>query len=86
MAVLEAMSYELPVIITDECNLPMVFTASAGLKVDTTVESIVTKLKYIESMDSENYHTFATQAKKLVEDNFKWENVVVQLLASFKTE
>lgn len=86
MAVLEAMSYKLPVMITDECNLPMVFTANAGLKVNTTVESIVTELKYIESMDSEYYHTFANQAKKLVEDNFKWENVVVQVLSSFKTE
>lgn len=85
MAVLEAMSYGLPVIITNECNLPIVFSHQAGLRIKPSVESLVKELKIVEAFDSEVYHKFTTQARKLVEVHFRWESVVNQLVESFKT-
>ena len=86
MAVLEAMSYGLPVLISEECNLPLVFTSDAGIKVDPDTESIYRGLKTIESLDSDIYNKFTLRAKKLVEEHFKWENAVNQLEKSFKTK
>ncbi len=37
MAVLEAMAYRLPVLLTDHCNLPEAFTANAAIRIGTDV-------------------------------------------------
>ena len=50
MAVLEAMAYRLPVLMTDHCNLPEGFAAGAAIRIGTDVESIAEGMRQLMSM------------------------------------
>ena len=41
MSILEAWAYELPVVMTDYCNLPEGFSADAAIHIDTEVDEHV---------------------------------------------
>jgi len=79
MSVLEAWAYELPVIMTDFCNLPEGFNADAAIHIDTEVESMsVGMVKMIESSDAE-LKNMGVNGLNLVKEKFTWPKIAAQM-------
>ncbi|MDF7826691.1 glycosyltransferase [Pontiellaceae bacterium B12227] len=75
MSVLEAWSYELPVVITDFCNLPEAFEADAAIRVEPEKDSIFHGLETLTSMPASELEVMGKAGRKLVEDKFSWQMI-----------
>jgi poly(glycerol-phosphate) alpha-glucosyltransferase len=73
MAVLEAWSYRLPVIMTPECNLPEGFMAGAALKTETAVDALETGLADLFAMSDAERVQMGRAGRRLVQDRFNWD-------------
>ncbi|MGI8480502.1 MAG: glycosyltransferase [Chthoniobacterales bacterium] len=72
MAALEAHAYQLPALLTHECNLPESFEAGAAIQIGTGAESIATGLRGLSAMsDAERKHIGAL-GRELVARKFNW--------------
>jgi glycosyltransferase involved in cell wall biosynthesis len=88
VAVLEALSAGVPVVITPNCNLPEVAAAAAGIEVMPEVESTARGLAAI-LRDQQLRETMGANAKKLALESFSWDSVgkrVVQICRSVATK
>ncbi len=79
MAVLEAWAYELPVLMTEHCNLPEGFAAGAAIQISTDVESIVDGLKELILTPVSGLQCLGKAGRTLVEQQFTWETVAAQM-------
>lgn len=85
MAVLEAWSYGVPVIMTDACNLPEGFTAGAALKCMPEVESIAGQLeKLTKFMDPAQRIDAGERGRALVERRFSWAWVAARTVEVYE--
>lgn len=82
MAVLEALSAGLPVIISPGCNLPEVGDAEAGLIVEPQVEPLAQALRHL-LMDEAQRQRMGQNARVLVAERFTWGAVAAQLDAVY---
>jgi glycosyltransferase involved in cell wall biosynthesis len=80
MAVLEAWSYRLPVLMTAECNLEEGFRAGAALKVRACVDDIVSILQKLFLMNDGTRQTMGLQGYELVARQFQWRSVAERML------
>ena len=79
MSVLEAWAYELPVMMTDHCNLPEGFSADAAIHIDTEVESMSAgMIKMIECSDAE-LKGMGVNGLNLVKEKFTWPTIAAQM-------
>ena len=79
MSVLEAWAYELPVVMTDYCNLPEGFDADAAIHIDTEVESMSAgMIKMIECSDAE-LKGMGVNGLNLVKEKFTWPTIAAQM-------
>jgi glycosyltransferase involved in cell wall biosynthesis len=76
MAVVEAMAYGLPVIMTEACNIPEAFAAGAALRIEPNPESICEGLAQFIGMPSSEASGIGEKARNLVESKFTWEQQV----------
>lgn len=83
MAVLEAMGAGLPVILSPGCNLPEAETAGAGLIVEPQIEPLSTALRTLLT-DKQQRIAMGRAARKLVETQFTWDRVAVQIEAVYR--
>ena len=85
MAVLEALSYGKPVIITPECNLPEVETYNAGWIICR--EDIRSTTGAIEMCfnNSPHYHERSKNAVLLAEKQFSWEGIAKTTVNLYET-
>lgn len=83
MAVLEAWSYGLPVLMSSACNLPLGVTAGAAIEVATTVESIAKGLSEILSMDDKQRKLMGENGRCLIKEKYSWKSVASQFLAVY---
>jgi glycosyltransferase involved in cell wall biosynthesis len=79
IAVLEAWSYGLPVIITPFCNLPEAVTEKASIQIDTSPESIAAGIRSLISMSDENRLQMGQNGLNLVKEKFSWEKVAFSM-------
>jgi poly(glycerol-phosphate) alpha-glucosyltransferase len=79
MSVLEAWSYQLPVVMTPECNLPEGFTADAAIRIETSAESIAEGLSTLFSMNDSDLKTMGAKGRELVKERFTWQTVAAQM-------
>lgn len=79
MSVLEAWSYQLPVVMTPECNLPEGFDADAAIRVETGVESIAEGLDSLFSMSDADLKEMGARGKELVRQKFTWQTVAEEM-------
>lgn len=79
MAILEAWSYGLPVLMTEACNIEEGFAAGAALKIDTTPESIAGVLKEFFALPEEKRLEIGKNGYQLVKDRYTWESIAVQV-------
>jgi glycosyltransferase involved in cell wall biosynthesis len=84
IAVLEAWTYRLPVVMTRECNIPEGFAAGAALEVQPHPQSIAQGLERLFAMDREQLHAMGNRGRALVESKFTWPTVAAQMMDVYR--
>ncbi|MFC5050669.1 glycosyltransferase [Rubritalea spongiae] len=79
MAVLEAWSYGLPVVMTEFCNIPEGFEAEAAIEIGTDKESILAGLEQLVSLPEAAVQEIGERGLQLVKDKFTWEQISKQM-------
>jgi glycosyltransferase involved in cell wall biosynthesis len=79
MAALEAHAYELPALLTHECNLLESFAAGAAIKIGTDAEGIASSLLRLFAMTDEERAKMGAQGRELVERQFNWPAVAREM-------
>lgn len=84
MSVLEAWAYELPVLMTEYCNIPEGFEHNCAIKIDTTPNDICEKLIAFFQMSDIELKEMGRRGKELVSQSFTWEVVAKQTFELYK--
>jgi glycosyltransferase involved in cell wall biosynthesis len=79
MAILEAWSYELPVLMTTYCNLPEGFEQDAAIEITATEEGVFEGLKQLVSLDELKLRSMGAAGLQLVRNRFTWDRVAAQI-------
>jgi poly(glycerol-phosphate) alpha-glucosyltransferase len=84
MAVLEAWTYNIPVIMSKACNLSEAFRLKAAIRINTNPGSIAKGIeKIIHAKDSE-INSLTKAAYKLVNEKYTWSRVSKDMLSVYK--
>jgi len=75
MTILEAWSYQLPVLMTNECNLRIGFENSAAIQIELDYIDISIKLKAFFEMDDNDRNAIGKNGYELVKDKYSWSEV-----------
>jgi glycosyltransferase involved in cell wall biosynthesis len=90
IAILEAWSYQLPVLMTDHCNLPEGFQANAAVKIDfsnneiSQPDSIASAFQELFEMSNDEQKLMGKRGRNLVEERFTWARVAEQMKATYE--
>jgi glycosyltransferase involved in cell wall biosynthesis len=84
MAVLEAWSYKLPALITEQCNLPEGFEKNAAIKIIADPESITMQLNKFFDMNENERKQIGINGYELVKEKFTWSSVAAQMNDIYK--
>ena len=84
MSVLEAWSYELPIVMTDECNLPDGFEHKAAIRVTTSPASIAEGLGTLFEMSNEERVAMGKHGLELVKNNYTWDCIADKTIKLYK--
>jgi poly(glycerol-phosphate) alpha-glucosyltransferase len=79
MAVLEAFSYAVPVVMTPECNLPEGFAAGAAVRVTTRPEDLAGGLADLFAMSEAERREMGQRGRRLAQDRYRWPAIAAQL-------
>lgn len=79
MAVLEAWSYGLPVLMTRECNLPEGFAAGAAMRIDSDPGAMAKSLLGLMETPPFERRAMGKAGRRLVEERFTWDRVAIQM-------
>lgn len=79
MSVLEAWSYELPVVMTEFCNIPEGFTARAAIHVEPKADSICQGLEKLSTMSDADLQRMGANGRKLVAEKFTWSKIADEM-------
>ncbi len=79
MAVLEAWSHALPVIMTPQCNLPEGFAAGAAIEIEPEPSSIAEGVRQLAQMSEDDRKRMGRAGRALVEQQFTWPRVARQM-------
>jgi glycosyltransferase involved in cell wall biosynthesis len=83
VAVLEAWSYSLPVLMTPECNLPEGFTNGAALQIATDADSLEKSLAAYFRGDDLERKAMGRRGRDLVEKQFTWKRIGQDMTAVY---
>jgi poly(glycerol-phosphate) alpha-glucosyltransferase len=83
MAVLEAWSYGLPVLMTDACNLPEGFRTHAAVHLSLEPCRMQSDLMNFLKLDCARLEQIGRNGRRLVETQFDWGTVAEQMLAVY---
>jgi glycosyltransferase involved in cell wall biosynthesis len=75
IAVLEAWSYGLPVLMTPECNLPEGFAKDAAVRISTDAGALERSLAAYFSEDVDAHRAMGARGRALVEAQFTWKRI-----------
>ena len=78
MSVLEAWAYELPVVITEYCNIPEGFEHNCAIKIEPTPNDICEKLIMLFQQSNEDLIKMGKRGRKFVTQSFTWEIIAQQ--------
>jgi poly(glycerol-phosphate) alpha-glucosyltransferase len=84
MAVLEAWSYRLPVLMTPQCNLPVGFEAGAAHRIEPAPESIAAGLRAVMTATPAERAAMGRRGRALVEDRYTWSQIARSLRAVYR--
>lgn len=80
VAVLEAMAYSLPTIITPQCNFPAAIQSGVAISVDPRVDSIATGLRQLFEMSESDRLSFGDKSRIFVQERYTLASVAKQLI------
>ncbi len=83
VAVLEAWSYGLPVVMSRECNLPEGFHAGAAVECPLDAEGMTASLCGLVEMSASERTAMGRRGRALVLDRFCWRSVISSLVAAY---
>lgn len=72
IAVLEAWAFSLPVLITEQCNLPDGFELFAAIRIGLDPLSVAAGINILTSMSTDELTQMGANGRKLVEKKFNW--------------
>lgn len=84
MAVLEAWSFGLPVLMTEACNLPEGFRVGAAFEISTDPVKMARVLDEFMEMREEALAHVGRAGRKLVEEKFTWSTVAEQMTEVYR--
>lgn len=84
MAVLEAWSHRLPVLMTPECNLPEGYAVDAAVKISPEVGSLSAGLMTLFTMSKTDRAAMGRRGCGLVEERFTWPRVAQQMMDVYR--
>lgn len=84
MSVLEAWSYELPVVMTDYCNIPEGFEHNCAVRIEPTPDDISEKLVFLFQLPNIALAKMGQRGKELVASSFTWDIVAQQTLELYQ--
>lgn len=84
VAVLEAWSYNLPVLITPECNIPEGFDAEAAIRIGTESEKIVVGISQLIAMTDSERQSMGARGKQLVEKKFSRNKIAREMYSVYE--
>lgn len=79
MVVLEAWAYQLPVLITPECNLPEGFAAGAAIRITPHASSIGEGLRQLFEMSGAERDQMAQRGRELIVNKFNWRSIALEM-------
>jgi poly(glycerol-phosphate) alpha-glucosyltransferase len=79
MAILEAMAYGLPVLISPQCNFPEAAAAGAALSAEPNAEEIALQLRPLFQSTPAELSAMGQRGKNLVGRDFTWRRVAEQM-------
>ena len=79
MAVLEAWAYNLPVLMTPQCNLPEGYQYNAAVYIEPSVKGVSEGLNKLFSFSERDLHEIGKAGKQLVIQRFDWNKVAAQM-------
>jgi len=83
IALLEAASAGLPLLITDTCHMPEVADEGAGVVVPVTVDGLEDGLRRLLSLDDAALAEMGRRAAEVVAARYTWESVAARLIAVY---
>lgn len=83
MAILEAWSYGLPVLMTQECNLESGFAHGAAIRIRPDPSSVAEGLHDLVSMPEKQREAMGQRGLRLVKEQFSWEKSAHQTAAVY---
>ncbi len=79
IAVLEAWSSGLPVLMSRECNLPEGFAAGAAVQIETAPEAMAKSLVAFMTTPEGSRRAMGQAGRRLVEERFTWDRVAAEM-------
>lgn len=84
MAVLEALSYGLPVILTDNCNLTELKDEIFYFPILTNSESIKNTILRVMKLKDSDYNLIANRARYIISSNYSWNSEANKIYNGYK--
>ena len=84
MAILEAWSYSLPVLMTPQCNLPEGFQAGAAIDINPDTESIAAGMLELFNMSDLDRQAMGDKGYQLVKEKFSWQRAALDMCSVYQ--
>lgn len=84
VAALEAMSMGVPLIVSEQCNLPQIARSGAGWQVQTTVHSLALALQTALAANTNKRRVFSAEARDLASREFGWGTVTKRMAELYR--
>jgi glycosyltransferase involved in cell wall biosynthesis len=84
VAVLEAWSYGLPVLMTEACNLPEGIAAGAALPIGAAPAGIAAGLRCLFALPDAERRAMGARGRALVRERFSWASVAERMAAAYR--
>jgi poly(glycerol-phosphate) alpha-glucosyltransferase len=84
MAVLEAWSYGLPVLMTPECNLPQGAACGAAIEIGTSPQGIAAGLQQMLVLGDAERVRMGAAGRRLVEERFAWARIADEMASVYE--
>ena len=79
MVVLEAWAWNLPALITPECNLPEGYAANAAIRIEPDSKSIAEGLRDFFAMHPDERAAMGQRGRTLVQAKFTWQTIAREM-------
>ena len=84
MSILEAWAYQLPVLMTDYCNIPEGFSSNSAIRIEPSAENIASSLETLSSLSNDKLVNMGLNGYSLVKQKFCWEEIAKQTIQLYE--